>query len=131
MYYISSVERDRRTKVYNDYRSREEQKLYKMDRSKIDGRGMFTTVDLSEGSIIGIAYVEQLDFREIPLTFRWKDGAVTILGLFINHSLTPNCDLILRNGIYRLFALRDIEAGEELTYNYKNWQIQGALDEWK
>lgn len=43
-------------------------------------------------------------------------------GRFVNHSCQPNCEMQKWsvNGQYRmaLFALRDIEAGEELTYDY-------------
>lgn len=43
-------------------------------------------------------------------------------GRFVNHSCQPNCEMQKWsvNGQFRmaLFALRDIEAGEELTYDY-------------
>lgn len=42
---------------------------------------------------------------------------------FVNHSCNPNCDVQLRivNGLpcVAVFALRNILAGEELTFNYK------------
>ncbi|XP_063433141.1 uncharacterized protein LOC134715130 isoform X2 [Mytilus trossulus] len=44
------------------------------------------------------------------------------IGRFVNHSCKPNCEIQKWNvnGVYRmaLFALRDIEAGEELCYDY-------------
>lgn len=43
-------------------------------------------------------------------------------GRFVNHSCEPNCEMQkwCVNGLFRmaLFALRDIEAEEELTYDY-------------
>jgi SET domain-containing protein len=37
---------------------------------------------------------------------------------FLNHSCNPNCEVeIVRDRIW-IYALRDIQAGEELTYNY-------------
>ncbi|XP_070541965.1 histone-lysine N-methyltransferase ASH1L-like isoform X2 [Ptychodera flava] len=43
-------------------------------------------------------------------------------GRFVNHSCEPNCEMQKWsvNGVYRigLFALKDIPAGEELTYDY-------------
>lgn len=43
-------------------------------------------------------------------------------GRFVNHSCQPNCEMQKWsvNGLFRmaLFALRDIRAGEELTYDY-------------
>lgn len=50
----------------------------------------------------------------------YRCGSVARL---INHSCDPNCEMQKWwvNGQYRMgvFALRDIEAGEELSYNYK------------
>lgn len=43
-------------------------------------------------------------------------------GRFVNHSCEPNCEMQKWSvdGYYRmaLFALRDIEPGEEITYDY-------------
>jgi SET domain-containing protein len=36
----------------------------------------------------------------------------------INHSCAPNCEAMLEGGRVWLLALRQIEAGEELTFNY-------------
>jgi hypothetical protein len=37
---------------------------------------------------------------------------------FINHSCSPNAGVIVKNKRAELFALRNIEAGEEITYDY-------------
>lgn len=37
---------------------------------------------------------------------------------FINHSCEPNCDAVIDGGRIWIEALRDIEAGEELAYDY-------------
>ena len=37
---------------------------------------------------------------------------------FLNHSCAPNCEAELDQGWIWIRALRDIEAGEELTFNY-------------
>jgi len=37
---------------------------------------------------------------------------------FINHSCEPNCEIIIEDGRIWIAALRDIEDGEELTYDY-------------
>ena len=37
---------------------------------------------------------------------------------FINHSCAPNCEAELDEGRVWIVALRDIKAGEELTFNY-------------
>lgn len=47
---------------------------------------------------------------------------VFILGRFVNHSCEPNCEMQKWSvsGLSRmgLFALRDIQPGEELSYDY-------------
>lgn len=37
---------------------------------------------------------------------------------FINHSCAPNCEAQEEDGHIWIYALRDIQAGEELTFNY-------------
>jgi SET domain-containing protein len=37
---------------------------------------------------------------------------------FVNHSCEPNCETDQIRGKMWIIALRDIEAGEELTYDY-------------
>jgi SET domain-containing protein len=37
---------------------------------------------------------------------------------FINHSCAPNCEVRIRNRRLYIFALRTIQPGEELSYDY-------------
>jgi len=37
---------------------------------------------------------------------------------FLNHSCEPNCEALLENGRIWIVSLRQIRAGEELTFNY-------------
>jgi len=37
---------------------------------------------------------------------------------WINHSCAPNCDAVVEDGRIFIEAIRDIEVGEELTYDY-------------
>lgn len=37
---------------------------------------------------------------------------------FINHSCDPNCDAVIDDGRIWIEAIRDIEPGEELAYDY-------------
>jgi hypothetical protein len=50
------------------------------------------------------------------------DGSCVIDGhgtaMFINHSCAPNCETNEINGRVWITAIRDIAAGEELTYDY-------------
>ncbi len=45
----------------------------------------------------------------------YKDGNES---KYINHSCTPNCDYEITNDKIFIFALRDIQPGEELTIDY-------------
>jgi len=48
---------------------------------------------------------------------------------FINHSCQPNCEAILYKKAIHIAALRDIEAGEELVYDY-GYHLEGeSMDE--
>jgi SET domain-containing protein len=37
---------------------------------------------------------------------------------YVNHSCDPNCETVLAEGEIHIVAMRDIAAGEELTYDY-------------
>jgi SET domain-containing protein len=45
---------------------------------------------------------------------------------FVNHACQPNCESVIENSRVFIEALRTIEAGEELTYDY---QIQREADD--
>jgi len=47
---------------------------------------------------------------------------------FLNHSCAPNCAPVIEAGRVFIVALRDIEAGEELTYDYA-YRREGSADE--
>ena len=62
---------------------------------------------------IGEVYIFELDDE-------WDvDGSVDYNDAkFINHSCDPNCESEIKDGHVWIVALRDIKAGEELTYDY-------------
>lgn len=49
---------------------------------------------------------------------------------FLNHSCSPNCYLDVDRLEFR--ALRDLEAGEQLTFNYltSEWSMESPFDCW-
>lgn len=70
--------------------------------SPIEGRGLFAKREFDSGETIGPAYL---------------DGVRTdTIGLYINHSVTPNAEL-LEDGTIR--ALEPIRQGREITVNYR------------
>lgn len=99
--------------------------------SNIHSKGCYTTVPIAEGAYI-VEYTgeritvdeadERYEDRPDTYLFGLNDGKHVIDGdgvaAFINHSCDPNCESDEIDGRVWIFALRDIHAGEELTYDY-------------
>lgn len=110
-------------------------------RSKIQGRGVFAGEPIGEGTRIieytgaRISHAEadhdadDDDPKRRHHTFLFAvDDEVVIDGnvggsdaRFINHSCDPNCEIVIARRRVYICALRDIDAGEELLYDY--WYI--------
>jgi SET domain-containing protein len=101
--------------------------------SCIAGQGLFAAQDIRRGTKI-IRYIGQKITHE-ESDRRLAAGNVYIFGLderyaldgstckntarYINHSCDPNCQTEQFGNTIWIVALRDIQAGEELTYNYE------------
>jgi uncharacterized protein len=108
--------------------------------SRIDSEGCHTTAPIRKGTFI-IEYTgpritnKQADalYDDHPRTYLFglTDGKHVIDGegvaAFINHSCDPNCEADEIKGRVWIVASRDIEAGEELTYDYSLYD--GDLDD--
>jgi SET domain-containing protein len=93
------------------------------------GLGLFTQAPIEKGGFI-IEYVgeaittAEADKRGGKYLFetsknRTIDGSArSNTARYINHSCSPNCEVEVRRGHILIFAKRDIEAGEELNYDY-------------
>ncbi|MBS1654965.1 MAG: SET domain-containing protein-lysine N-methyltransferase [Bacteroidetes bacterium] len=98
------------------------------------GRGVFTSEDISSGTIIEIAPVIVMTTEERKLLdqtklhdyiFEWgeeKNHCCMALGYVpvYNHSYPSNCDyeMDFDNQLISIRSMRDIKAGEELFINY-------------
>jgi SET domain-containing protein len=106
--------------------------LYEVRPSTIHGTGVFARADIAEGTRV-IEYVgERLDkdeslrrrqdgnFFVFTVTDEFDiDGAVEWNpARFINHSCAPNCEAQEEDEHIWIIAVRDIKAGEELSFNY-------------
>jgi uncharacterized protein len=62
------------------------------------------------------------DGRPFTYLFGVGDGEIVIDGhsmaMFVNHSCDPNCETDEEDGRVYIESIRDIAAGEELTYDY-------------
>ena len=87
--------------------------------SEIHDIGLFAKEDIKRGHDFGISHI-QIE----------KELFRTPVGGFINHSDKPNCTKSMfrvSNGTnykaWRLFAIDDIESGDELTLTYTFYKI--------
>ena len=88
----------------------------KIKDSPINGQGIFTTKKIKGHTVIGITH--HVDSRS-------EDGFIrTPLGGFGNHSDDPNCfKLLMDPKTWWIGAIRDIEPGEELTWQYTFYNV--------
>ena len=108
--------------------------------SAIHAAGCYTTAPIKKGTRV-VEYTgpriskDEADekYQDSPTTYLFGlgDGSQVIDGhgtaMFINHSCDPNCETDEIRGRVWVTAIRDIAAGEELTYDYNLYD--GADDE--
>jgi SET domain-containing protein len=100
--------------------------------SRIAGQGLFAAQDIPQGARV-IAYIgEKISTYEsvrrraagnayiFHLNYRFAiDGQMfDHTARYINHSCDPNCTVEKMDGTLWVVAIRDITAGEELSFNY-------------
>jgi hypothetical protein len=83
-------------------------------KSHIHGIGVFTPVSLKRGDVIGVSHA-----------YYDGDWYMTTHGYY-NHSESPNCIIETRDNINLIIAFVDINAGEELTADYR---LQSYLEQ--
>ena len=79
--------------------------------SKIHGQGVFAVEKIKAGCELGITH--------LGLTRQLR----TPLGGFLNHSDNPNCFIRDHEAESRLYTVRPISKGEELTVYYRKYDI--------
>ena len=101
-------------------------KQVQIKKSLIEGDGLFAKEDILKGTTLGISHVAHNLF---------PDGWIrTPLAGFYNHSITPNCELIVGTldnithygkfltATRLLKTIANIKKGEELTCTYTLWK---------
>jgi SET domain-containing protein len=99
--------------------------------SAIHAAGCYTTTPIRKGARVAeyaghLLGKEEADalYDNLPITYLFGLGRGSIvidghsMAMFINHSCAPNCETEEEDGHIWINALRDIAAGEELTYDY-------------
>ena len=100
--------------------------------SRIAGQGLFAGQDIKQGTKIIQYFGKKITHEESER--RLAAGSVYIFGLneryaidgntrkntarYINHACEPNCHTEQFGNTIWIVAIKDIRAGEELTYNY-------------
>lgn len=99
---------------------------YKLDKSTIHGKGIFSAKDINKNELIGEGIVFSL--YVIPVI-------TNKLGKWLNHSTNSNCYLKYHNNVYYVVAKKKIPINTELTLNYDGkdipWFIQGSMPWYK
>jgi uncharacterized protein len=99
--------------------------------SSIHAAGCYTTTPIRKGARVAEYFGFHLTkdeadtlYEESPVTYLFGlgDGRIVIEGhcaaMFINHSCDANCETREIHGRVWVTAIRHIEAGEEITYDY-------------
>ncbi len=112
--------------------------IYEIRKSKIQGRGAFATRRIRPGQKI-VEYVgdnisndeadkrydEEHMARHHTFLFTLDDDAVIDgnvrrnVARYINHSCDPNCEALIEDDRIWIYALRNIQPGVELAYDYQ------------
>lgn len=122
---------------------------FEVRRSGIHGRGAYATRHIASGTRIVEYLGERITHRQADARYEDKgqDDGHTFLFVvssrvvidagvggndarFINHSCDPNCDTVIENERVFIEAIRDIEPGAELGYEYGlTWESTDDPDE--
>ena len=118
------------------------QKKYEVRKSAIHGNGVFATAPIKNGEFIieylgekidkdesnrrGLAYEEaakktgggSVYIFELDATFDIDGNFAYNDAKYINHACRTNCEAVNEDDAIKFYATRDIEAGEEILYNY-------------
>jgi len=112
--------------------------------SSVHGRGVFATRRIEKGERI-IEYLgERVSHEEADRRYELKEDNDSHTFLFIvdsrtvidagvdgndarffNHSCDPNCESVIEKGRVYIEAIRTIEPGEEMTYDYQIYKEEG------
>lgn len=111
--------------------TQENAKVRRKETSKY-GLGVFATANINKGELISSfdgALYQAPDAMSLPnepplyagrhaieyAEGRWRDGQVDRIARYVAHSCEPNCGI---KNLFNIVAMRDIEAGEEVTWDY-------------
>ena len=105
-----------------------ENNIFKIGKSPIKGKGIFTEKDINKNEIFYIVPIKKLFSCPIDKCAKIAENKwlcdENVLSL-VNHSCDPNTKLDISKQQPLLTALRDISNGEEITVDYDSTEIGG------
>ena len=110
-------------KTYEEFL--DEDKKYTVDKSSIEGEGIFATQDIKKGEFIGMPISDEKKFEDFISTRSDEFDTRTDIGRKLNHKTEGNSVLKSENNNLNLYANSDIKKGDEITVNYKDspWYV--------
>ena len=110
-------------------------RLYKIKKSKIDKKGLYANQNIKKGVRIIEYKGKIISTKKSDTSSKFdNDKAIYLFNInkrydldgdfkfniarLINHSCDPNCEVFGRGLKVWVYAMRDIKAGEELSYDY-------------
>lgn len=118
LYYNSKTIEKGELEVYKKQTS-----CYVIKKSKIAGKGCFSTCVFRENDRIGLAFTKIGNTGDPD-----KDYDRTEFGALVNHSTRPNLFLDKTKNQYFYSAKKDIKVGEEFTIDYNAFPWEGERD---
>jgi SET domain-containing protein len=84
-------------------------KKYEIKESDIHGKGVFAKETIATE-----------EFIEVGIYMTPGYIQVSPMGDYVNHSDTPNSILSRKDGHYNMFAIKEIQPGDEITISYND-----------
>lgn len=92
------------------------------------GTGVFASMNIPEGGAVLKMHGDIVDLEKVWDHARFLQvddrlflGPSGLADDYINHSCDPNCGIVQVNDEFIIKALRNIEIGEEITFDYSTW----------
>ena len=102
------------------------------------GMGAFASKQIINGKLVEKGLIRRIDCNGTvnPYLFTWSEnkdvwGFSSGFATFYNTIIKPNCKVIrnFENDTFEIYALKDIEQGEELTHKYKSLEWRECFKE--
>ena len=92
------------------------------------GTGVFASRNIPAGGAVLKIYGDIVDLEKVwdharflQVSDRQFLGPSGLADDYVNHSCEPNCGIVKLNEEFILKAIRDIDMGEEITFDYSTW----------